>query len=180
LGDDDDEGVESSSSTLMETEEGYQPVFFDPRPLRNLEPLDRLDSLAAVLDMKVANLAGEEIPQIYAACGRGARSSLRVLRPGLAVTEMAVSPLPGNPTAVWTIKRSVGDEFDAFIVVSFSNATLVLRCGGVGGGGGVGVGWGARGKGCCCSCEHINQHWMRMHRAQQRSPGRERGCGQAL
>ncbi len=40
---------------------------------------------------------------------------------------MAVSPLPGNPTAVWTIKRSVGDEFDAYIVVSFSNATLVLR-----------------------------------------------------
>ena len=36
--------------------------------------------------LQVANLAGEEIPQIYAACGRGARSTLRVLRPGLAVT----------------------------------------------------------------------------------------------
>ena len=47
----------------------------------------------------MANLLGEEIPQIWAACGRGARSTLRVLRPGLAVTEMAVSPLPGNPTA---------------------------------------------------------------------------------
>ena len=82
--------------------------------------------------MKVANLAGEEIPQVYAACGRGARSSLRVLRPGLAVTEMAVSPLPGQPTAVWTIRRSVADEHDAYIVVSFSNATLVLRWGGGG------------------------------------------------
>ncbi|EFN57738.1 hypothetical protein CHLNCDRAFT_56079 [Chlorella variabilis] len=135
LGDDDEGGVESSSATLMETEEGYQPVFFDPRPLSNLEALDRMDSLAPILDMKVANLAGEEIPQIYAACGRGSRSTLRVLRPGLAVTgkraahEMAVSPLPGNPTAVWTIKRSVGDEFDAYIVVSFSNATLVLSIG---------------------------------------------------
>ena len=139
---------------------------------------------------QVANLAGEEIPQIYAACGRGSRSTLRVLRPGLAVTgkraahgvglacrcrsrppggvsslagehpalaaplparlpahlpwpapraEMAVSPLPGNPTAVWTIKRSVGDEFDAYIVVSFSNATLVLRCGA----------WAGA---CCCRC----------------------------
>lgn len=41
--------------------------------------------------------------------------------------EMAVSPLPGNPTAVWTIKKSAADEFDAYIIVSFSNATLVLR-----------------------------------------------------
>ena len=86
LGDDDEGGVESSSAALMETEEGFQPVFFDPRPLTNLELLDRLDSLAPITDMKVANLANEEIPQIYAACGRGARSTLRVLRPGLAVT----------------------------------------------------------------------------------------------
>ncbi|KAL4425697.1 hypothetical protein ABPG75_009713 [Micractinium tetrahymenae] len=129
VGDDDEEAVEASSATLMQTEEGYAPVFFDPRPLRNLEPLDKLESLAPILDMKVANLANEEIPQIYAACGRGPRSSLRVLRPGLAVTEMAVSPLPGNPTAVWTIKKSAADEYDAYIIVSFSNATLVLSIG---------------------------------------------------
>jgi len=38
-------------------------------------------------------------------CGRGPRSSLRVLRHGLEVSEMAVSELPGNPNAVWTVKR---------------------------------------------------------------------------
>lgn len=74
---------------------------------------------------QVANLLNEEIPQIFTLCGRGPRSTLRLLRPGLAVTEMAVSPLPGNPTAVWTIKRSMLDEFDAYIIVSFTNATLV-------------------------------------------------------
>ena len=62
---------------------------------------------------------------MYALCGRGARSTLRTLRPGLAVTEMAVSPLPGNPTAVWTVRRSAADDFDAYIIVSFTNATLV-------------------------------------------------------
>ena len=67
----------------------------------------------------------EDIPQIYTLCGRGSRSSLRVLRPGLAVTEMAVSPLPGNPTAVWTTKRTTSSEFDNYIIVSFTNATLV-------------------------------------------------------
>lgn len=75
--------------------------------------------------LQVANLLKEEIPQLYAMCGRGARSTLRVLRPGLAATEIAVSPLPGNPTAVWTLKRSVNDAFDAYIIVSFTNATLV-------------------------------------------------------
>lgn len=67
----------------------------------------------------------EEIPQLYAMCGRGARSTLRVLRPGLAATEIAVSPLPGNPTGIWTIKRSYSDDFDAYIIVAFTNATLV-------------------------------------------------------
>ena len=68
----------------------------------------------------------EEISQIFTLCGRGLRSSVRLLRPGLAIAEMAVSPLPGNPTAVWTIKRSILDEFDAYIIVSFTNATLVM------------------------------------------------------
>lgn len=41
------------------------------------------------------------------ACGRGPRSSIRVLRHGLEVSEMAVSELPGNPNAVWTVKRRI-------------------------------------------------------------------------
>ena len=72
----------------------------------------------------MANLLNEETAQLYALCGRGPRSSLRVLRHGLAVAEMAVSELPGNPTAVWTIRRSAADELDAYIIVSFTNATL--------------------------------------------------------
>ena len=72
----------------------------------------------------MANLLNEETAQLYALCGRGPRSSLRVLRHGLAVAEMAVSELPGNPTAVWTIRRSATDELDAYIIVSFTNATL--------------------------------------------------------
>ncbi|KAJ8763184.1 hypothetical protein K2173_025569 [Erythroxylum novogranatense] len=42
---------------------------------------------------------------------------------------MAVSPLPGVPSAVWTVKKNVNDEFDAYILVSFNNATLVLSIG---------------------------------------------------
>ena len=56
---------------------------------------------------QVADLANEDTPQLYIACGRGPRSTLRVLRHGLEVSEMAVSELPGNPNAVWTVKRRI-------------------------------------------------------------------------
>ncbi|RDX87904.1 Spliceosome-associated protein 130 B, partial [Mucuna pruriens] len=125
----EDEDVEASSATLMETEEGFQPVFFQPRRLKNLVRIDQVESLMPITDMKVSNLFEEETPQIFTLCGRGPRSSLRILRTGLAVSEMAVSKLPGIPSAVWTVKKNVIDEFDAYIVVSFTNATLVLSIG---------------------------------------------------
>jgi splicing factor 3B subunit 3 len=42
---------------------------------------------------------------------------------------MAVSELPGNPNAVWTVKKNVEDDYDSYIIVSFVNATLVLSIG---------------------------------------------------
>ena len=45
------------------------------------------------------------------------------------MNEMAVSELPGYPSAVWTIKGQHGDDADRYIIVSFTNATLVLSIG---------------------------------------------------
>ena len=133
----DDDAVESSSVSKVKLENGmdvdevkYAPVQFEPRyPLVNLDPIDPVSSLAPVLDMKIENVLDEDTPQIFCACGRGPRSSLRLLRPGLSVTEMAVSELPGNPVAVFTLKKDLNDEFTSFIVVSFVNATIVLKVG---------------------------------------------------
>lgn len=113
----------------METEEGFQPVFFQPRALKNLMRIDEIESLMPVMDMRVANLFDEETPQLFTACGRGPRSTLRILRPGLAISEMARSMLPAEPIAVWTVKKNINDMFDAYIVVSFTNVTLVLSIG---------------------------------------------------
>ncbi|RLN07765.1 Splicing factor 3B subunit 3 [Panicum miliaceum] len=121
--------VESSSATLVETEEGFQPVFFQPRALKNLMRIDDIESLMPVMDMRVANLFDEETPQLFTACGRGPRSTLRILRPGLAISEMARSMLPAEPIAVWTVKKNINGMFDAYIVVSFANVTLVLSIG---------------------------------------------------
>ncbi|KHJ44087.1 CPSF A subunit region [Trichuris suis] len=127
LGDDeDDEEIEFSS--LMPLEEG-ETFYFSPRELRNLIEVHEILSLAPILSCEIADLAFEDTPQIYVACGRGPISSMKVLRHGLEVVEMAISELPGNPNAVWTVKKHVDDENDAYIVVSFVNATLVLSIG---------------------------------------------------
>lgn len=107
LGDEDDEPEFSSAMPL---EEG-DTFFFAPRLLKNLVMVDELHSYAPILGCQVADLANEDTPQLYLLCGRGPRSSLRVLRHGLEVSEMAVSELPGNPNAVWTVKKRADGNF---------------------------------------------------------------------
>ncbi|GAA6062045.1 hypothetical protein JCM10212_005030 [Sporobolomyces blumeae] len=132
LGDDDDE-QEISSTDYDNFGAGTEPLVplatFRPRPLDNLAIADELEVIAPVLDAKVANYLGEDTPQIYTACGRGARSSLRILRQGLEVLEAVSSELPGAPIAVWTTKIKREDEYDAYIILSFVNGTLVLSIG---------------------------------------------------
>lgn len=45
------------------------------------------------------------------------------------MSEEASSDLPGTPNAVWTIKGRQEEKHDRFIVVSFTNATLVFSIG---------------------------------------------------
>lgn len=125
LGDNDDQ-FEFSSKVPLDEGDSY---FYDSRPLQNLILVDQIDNLCPVIKTKVEDLAKEDAPQLYSICGRGPRSTLRVLRNGLEVSEMAVSELPANPTGVWTVKRNVDDLYHSQIVVSFVNATLVLGIG---------------------------------------------------
>jgi splicing factor 3B subunit 3 len=81
LGDDDDE-PEFSSSERLEEEDTF---FFVPRKLKNLILVDEMDSLSPITACHIADLANEDTPQLYVTCGRGARSTLRILRHGLEV-----------------------------------------------------------------------------------------------
>jgi hypothetical protein len=58
--------------------------------------VDELESACPLIDSKVADLIDEHTPQVYTVCGTGARSTLRTFKHGLAVTELAVSELPGG------------------------------------------------------------------------------------
>lgn len=102
---------------------------FTPTVMKNLLKVYQMNSLAPTTGLLVGELAGGEVtPQIYAPCGRGVSSSLRILRHGAAVSELAVSDLPGTPGAVFTI-RDTTSKLDKFIIISFADATLVLSVG---------------------------------------------------
>jgi splicing factor 3B subunit 3 len=86
-------------------------ALFNQRGLENLTLVDEMISLDPILDSKVMNLLpNSDSPQIFTACGRGARSTFRMLRHGLEVEEVVSSDLPGIPNAVWTTKLKEDGE----------------------------------------------------------------------
>ena len=129
LGDDDDEREFDSDSFPADPTEPYSPVYFHPRGAENVNLVESIDSMNPQMDCKVANLTEEDAPQIYSICGAGARSSFRALKHGLEVNDIVDSELPAVPTHVWTTKITREDEYDAYIVLSFTNGTLVLSIG---------------------------------------------------
>jgi splicing factor 3B subunit 3 len=177
LGDDGDLAV-SSKAVASDSSQGGEHVHVDvpvfaPRMLRNLIKADESLSLAPITDMRVfvpsvsSNVASSSgAPQILTLCGRGPRSSFRVLRQGLGANELAVSAMPGTPLSVFTLKApgafvaaaaaasaatvaaagnatsqalaaaataaaasSAQGQPDRYIVLSFSNASVVLSVG---------------------------------------------------
>lgn len=102
---------------------------FTPHALTNLALVDELDSLAPIIDSRVANLINADTPQIYSVCGRGARSSLRTLRHGLEVGEVAQQELTFRPVGIWATKARNEDPFDAYVVLSAPTATLTFSVG---------------------------------------------------
>ncbi|KAI9889964.1 MAG: pre-mRNA-splicing factor rse1 [Vezdaea aestivalis] len=129
LGDDDEETEYISDNFPSDPLETYKPVYFHPRTAENVNLVEGIDAMNPLIDCKVANLTDDDAPQIYTLNGTGARGSFRTIKHGLEVAEIVESELPGVPSAVWTTKLTQEDNFDAYIVLSFGNATLVLSIG---------------------------------------------------
>lgn len=129
LGDDDEETEFTSDSFSVDISEPLSPVYFHPRGHENVNLVESINSLNPLMDCKIVNLTEEDAPQLYTLCGTSARSSFRTLKHGLEVSEIVESELPSVPSAVWTTKLNHTDEFDAYIILSFSNGTLVLSIG---------------------------------------------------
>lgn len=112
LGDEEEEETAIfHSNTMDESVDSDTKFHFDLHILKHLAPVDETSNLCPVIDAKVMNLTDEDTPQIYALCGRSAQSSLRILRRGLEVNELVSYPLPGTPSAVWSVKKSAEGMF---------------------------------------------------------------------
>lgn len=130
LGDNDD--VPEYVSTELPEQGMQRPLplpSFVPRPLENLALAHTMDALDPLMDARISNTLQQDVPQIFAACGRAARSSFKRLRHGLEVQDVVSSELPGVPEAVWSTKLRQNDAYDGYIVLSFLNGTLVLSIG---------------------------------------------------
>ncbi|VTZ71192.1 splicing factor 3B subunit 3, putative [Plasmodium chabaudi chabaudi] len=104
-------------------------IAFKTQKLKNLYLVDQIYSLSPIIDMKILDAKNSSLPQIYALCGRGPRSSLRILQHGLSIEELANNELPGKPKYIWTIKKDNSSEYDGYIIVSFEGNTLILEIG---------------------------------------------------
>ena len=111
---------------------------FQSQPLKSLISLDEMIAMHPTVDAVLESQAGEGYNRLYSVCGRGERSSLRILKQGVAVAERInryinttlsityiFSRLPSEPVAVWSIKANTNDMFDKFVILSMNNSTLV-------------------------------------------------------
>ncbi|KAJ3506068.1 hypothetical protein NLJ89_g7080 [Agrocybe chaxingu] len=132
LGEDDEPVIASTSYPqlgMADPTSKLPQAFFRPRPLSNLISVDQIPSLDPILDAKVLKMIpNSESPQIFAACGRGPRSTFRTLQPGLEVEESVAHDLGTQPNAIWAIKSKEDVPYDSYIILSFLslNKTLVL------------------------------------------------------
>ncbi|MES1907173.1 MAG: hypothetical protein MHM6MM_000340 [Cercozoa sp. M6MM] len=134
------QGLGGDTDAVFCTDQTEEYTYFAPRPLRNLLVCDTLPSLAPLTQLHVARLpnasseddeakAGTLSTRLVALCGRGERAELRVLTRGVAVSTLNSFELPAAPTRVWTLRCLDDDEYHSYIVLSFANATLVLKMG---------------------------------------------------
>ncbi|KAF9771794.1 Pre-mRNA-splicing factor rse1 [Fusarium sp. DS 682] len=126
---DDAEPAATSDDFPTDPRAAYQLVYFYPRPLENLTLIESTNSLSPLLDCQVDNLTGKDAPQIYSVSGNGARSCFRMLKHGLEVNEVAASELPGTVSGVWSTRLARHDKYDACIVLTSTNNTLVMSVG---------------------------------------------------
>ncbi|KAK8791095.1 hypothetical protein WA158_005726 [Blastocystis sp. Blastoise] len=126
---DEEVTAESKASTLLSEDGNVQVPVFLPRPLRNLTPTDTMNSICPCTKMMAYDLLQEGMSQIYTLCGKGSRSTLRVLKSGLNVDELGTTDLGNVARYVTTVGYDDDTGYTKYIIVSFNNATLVLSTG---------------------------------------------------
>lgn len=105
---------------------------YQPKTLRHLARIDEIESLGPLTDsMLVETLSKESLDPLKRLVTTSSKSSLKTLDYGLSVSELVSSPLPINPTDIYTAKLLQGAINDQYLVLSssLSQKTMVLSIG---------------------------------------------------
>ena len=89
-----------------------------------VELLDTYVNLGPIVDLSVVDLERQGQGQVVTCSGAFKDGSLRVVRNGIGIDEQAAVELPGIK-GMWSLASTM-DDSDAFLVVTFINATRIL------------------------------------------------------
>jgi hypothetical protein len=103
-------------------------VRFCPKmELEHFEVVEKISNFAAINDMICESLIeGNVNSQIYLACGKRHKGSIRQLTYGLPAEEIGSKSLPMEPYYLKTLKQHYSDSLHRYLVISFQDSTLIL------------------------------------------------------
>ncbi|CAA7054607.1 unnamed protein product [Microthlaspi erraticum] len=90
-----------------------------------VEILEKYVNLGPIVDFCVVDLERQGQGQVVTCSGAHKDGSLRIVRNGIGINEQASVELQGIK-GMWSLKSSVDEAFDTFLVVSFISETRIL------------------------------------------------------
>lgn len=111
------ESLGDENEEVFTSSDGPQECLFNPRPFKNIVQTDTLHNFGTITDFICDDILEEGNPQIFAACGRGPYSSLKIIRYGLPVTQSGNFDLPFTPTGIWSLKDKFSDQFYKYLII---------------------------------------------------------------
>ncbi|KAL0699191.1 hypothetical protein Bca4012_055313 [Brassica carinata] len=90
-----------------------------------VEIIEKYVNLGPIVDFCVVDLERQGQGQVVTCSGAYKDGSLRIVRNGIGINEQASVELPGIK-GMWSLKSSIDEAFDTFLVVSFISETRIL------------------------------------------------------
>lgn len=91
-----------------------------------LEVIDEFPNLGPITDFCVADLDKQGQTQLITCSGVAKDSSLRIIRNGVGLNELAAIEISGVK-GVWALRPSFNDKHDDMLIISFVNQTRLLQ-----------------------------------------------------
>ncbi|KAI8096333.1 mono-functional DNA-alkylating methyl methanesulfonate N-term-domain-containing protein [Halteromyces radiatus] len=91
-----------------------------------LQVIENFPSLGPVIDFCVADLDKQGQPQLITCSGAGKDSSLRIIRSGVGLNQLAAIEMNGVK-ATWALRPNFAQKYTETLIISFANETRILQ-----------------------------------------------------